>query len=115
MLKKLLISNKEVLFVCEAKKTRTGFSHKCELYVDGKYFTDVKVNYYNRTWEAYPFQTAMKNAVYDLLSELYEETEMILKEEEGWKRITKDRRDTIDCIYNDSATKQFYDEIMRAL
>ena len=115
MLKKLLINGKDVTFNCKAKRTKTGFAHECELLINGVYFTDVKVNYYNRTWEAYPFQTAMKNAVHDLLDELYKETEMILKEEEGWKRITKDRRDTIDCIYNDSATKQFYDEIMRAL
>lgn len=115
MLKQMMINNKEVTFDCKAKKTRNGFAHKCEMSINGVYFTDVKINYYNRTWEAYPFQTVIKNAVYDLLNELYEETEMILKEDEGWKRITKDRRATIDCIYNDSATKQFYDEILKAL
>lgn len=115
MLKKLLINGKEVTFNCKAKKTKNGFAHECEMHVNGNWYSKVKVNYYNRTWEAYQFQTAMKNAVYDVLEVLYKATEMTLKFSENWKRISKGRRETIDCIYNDSSEKQFFDEILKAL
>ena len=115
MIKRLNINGHDVTFVCSSRGTRNGFAHDCELYIDERFISEAHCYYYNRTWERYQYQTAMKNAVAEVLKELYEETEMILKEEEGWSRITKDRRATIDCIYNDSADKQFYDKIYGAL
>jgi hypothetical protein len=43
--------------VCNWKKTRNGFKHTADLFYGGRDVCSTKVNYLNRTWEAFEYQT----------------------------------------------------------
>jgi len=50
--------------VAEAKKTRNGFKHEATLYNQcGQIDDSTKINYLNRTWESYEFQSVINKLV----------------------------------------------------
>lgn len=81
-------------FVCESWSTSRAWGHRVKMYVDDCYYpsADVKIRYYNRTWEAYQYQSCMHAAVGKARSE--HETIIITdyKEDHNIKRLTKERR-----------------------
>ena len=78
-------------FINTAKSTRSGFYHKTELYIDSEFILECKCNYLNRTWESYPYQSIMKDALYEAIeSEILREKNL-----KGIKRLTKQLRETI--------------------
>jgi hypothetical protein len=46
--------------VCESESTRYGFRHIATLLRDGNEIEHAKACYYNRTWEAYEFQSVLE-------------------------------------------------------
>ena len=50
-------------FYCNASDSRTGFKHECSLFRNDNELAEAKINYYNRTWEAFTFQSVMLSAV----------------------------------------------------
>ena len=78
-------------FINTAKSTRSGFYHKTELYIDSEFILECKCNYLNRTWESYPYQSVMKDALHNAIeSEILREKNL-----KGIKRLTKQLRETI--------------------
>ena len=74
-----------------AKSTRNGFYHKTKLYIDSEFILECKLSYLNRTWESYPYQSVMKQALYNAIeSEILREKNL-----KGIKRLTKQLRETI--------------------
>lgn len=114
-MRKIVVNGNEYTFVCEAESTRHGFKHTSSMYINGFFDRKATVHYLNRTWESYPYQTAMLNAVYDALKDKHYEIEVTLKEENGWKRLSKDRRETIECIYNDDSEVRELKQVMEEL
>ena len=51
--------NKNLEAVCEWKKTRVAFKHVATLLRDGREVIDVKINYLNRTWERYTYESVL--------------------------------------------------------
>lgn len=70
-----MIYNKEIngvkfTFVCESWKTRNSWGHKVSLYRNESFFVgSAKIRYYNRTWESYLFQSAIKSVIYNAIDE----------------------------------------------
>ena len=78
-------------FINTAKSIRIGFYHKTELYIDSEFILECKCNYLNRTWESYPYQSVMKDALHNAIeSEILREKNL-----KGIKRLTKQLRETI--------------------
>ena len=78
-------------FINTAKSTRSCFYHKTELYIDSEFILECKCKYLNRTWESYPYQSVMKDALYEAIeSEILREKNL-----KGIKRLTKQLRETI--------------------
>lgn len=81
-------------FVCESWSTSRAWGHRVKLYTGTNYapIADVKIRYYNRTWEAYQYQSCMLAAV----DRVRHEHEALLvthyKENHNIKRLTKARR-----------------------
>lgn len=50
-------------FVCESYSNSRAWGHRVVLFENGYEMADVKIRYYNRTWECYDFQTTMLKAV----------------------------------------------------
>jgi len=51
---------KDLTAYCRSEKTRYGFRHLAELHYKGNEIADAKCCYYNRTWEAYEFQSVLE-------------------------------------------------------
>jgi len=49
--------------VCESEGTRYGFRHVAVLHWKGSEVFRTKICYYNRTWEAYQFQSVLEKLV----------------------------------------------------
>jgi hypothetical protein len=52
--------NKHLTAECEYYETRYSWGHKAWLYRDGAEIGYKKITYYNRTWEAYEFQSILE-------------------------------------------------------
>lgn len=73
----------DLFYVCKSVSRRDGFSHVCK--VLNKYGDEIvkeSIKYYNRTWEAYKYQTALRGAQ----SKLYKKA----KKESWIKRYIED-------------------------
>jgi len=82
-------SNKVVFnFTNNSKGTRNGFAHETELRVNSCLYFYNKVNYYNRTWECYEFQTSMRGALALYQSHVEERIKQDILYKEGKKRMT---------------------------
>lgn len=57
------VNNKDYNFIAAFRKNKSGFVHECELHIGFQQF-DSKVQYYNRAWECYEFQSVMIEALY---------------------------------------------------
>lgn len=52
--------NDNLEVVCEWVNTRNGFEHVATLLLDGREQESVKINYLNRTWERYEYESVLK-------------------------------------------------------
>ena len=71
-----MIYNKEIngvkfTLVCESWRTRFSWGHEVTLYKnDTLKVGRVKIRYYNRTWECYQYQSAIKSVIFDVLEKI---------------------------------------------
>ena len=57
--KVISLNGDKFVFVCRSKLVSGGFRHLCTLLKNDSEVASESVRYYNRTWEAYTFQTVM--------------------------------------------------------
>lgn len=92
-----MIYNKEIngvkfKLVCETWNNRNGWGHKVTLYRnDAVTVGSCKVRYYNRTWEMYEYQIAIKNVISNVIDELVKLAKTVFKKLHGYKVMTKQR------------------------
>jgi hypothetical protein len=60
---KLFKVNKNITIVCETASTRNGFKHTATLMLNGNEVETVKINYLNRTWESFEYQSVLSHLV----------------------------------------------------
>lgn len=62
--------------LCEFVSTRNGFRHDARLFINGNEEDKAKVNYINRTWERYEFDTVIEKLLQktDLLTDAEKNT-----------------------------------------
>ena len=82
----------EYEFVCEFGKTRDGFKHVCDVFVNGRRVASASCNYYNRTWECYEYQTVMLRAIEQMIIAHTDDMERAFKREKEYQKMTKKRR-----------------------
>jgi hypothetical protein len=56
---KLFHVNDRITISCRSEGTRYGFRHLASLHVNGYVVANSKACYYNRTWDAYEFQSVI--------------------------------------------------------
>ena len=88
---KITVNNKEYLFICNWRNTRTGFAHDCNLLIDGIEKSVSHCFYINRTWEVYSFQSVAVEAVDLLIKDREETIKTEYMESHGFKRLTQKR------------------------
>lgn len=66
-----VINGVKFTFVCESWCTRNSWGHEVTLYKNDTFKVGhTKIRYYNRTWESYMYQSAIKNVIYDVLEKI---------------------------------------------
>ena len=68
-IKEIFIGGGELVAVCNRKGTAEGFCHVVELWENGRFLCKARKNYFNRTWEAYPYESTIKKAVFSIFGE----------------------------------------------
>lgn len=93
--RKFKINGNEYEFVNESGNTRCGFYHKTSLFKsngDSSWkVSERKVNYLNRTWESYRYQTSMSCALSEYCNDRYERLLNDFKSNRGYVKMTKKR------------------------
>lgn len=70
--------------------TRYGFKHVANLFVNGSFVESATVQYYNRTWECYQFQTVKKAVIRRYIDRLTAAAIEAYKGKTGRKRLSAD-------------------------
>lgn len=83
--------------ICNYWEDSYAWGHRVELYEDGRPVAFKRVRYYNRTWEAYPYQNAILCAIDKLLFSAKAKCLADFKSERGYKRLTAERRKEFDA------------------
>lgn len=80
-------------FECHAENTRDGFKHVAVLYKEDNpwYTAQASVNYLNRTWESFEYQTVCTRLAMQLGGEIIERDLQAWKDQNGYKRMTANR------------------------
>ena len=86
------IGTTEYVIVNQSYGTRNGFAHKSTLMRNGVQINEAKVNYLNRTWESYQFQTSMKICVESMIGIRCDQAINNWKSLTGKKRLTKEQK-----------------------
>lgn len=92
-----MIYNKEIngvkfTLVCESWSTRNSWGHEVTLYKnDFAKIGRAKIRYYNRTWESYQYQTAIKSVIYNTIEAIKAAAKVVFKEMHHYKVLTKKR------------------------
>lgn len=113
--KKVVVNEKEYLFVNESGSTRNGFYHRSVLLRNGNEIMTNKVNYLNRTWECYRYQTAMRGCVSQLKANRAEKLKNEYKTVNMISRMTAKRQAEFETILNNDSLYKEYEEIEKAL
>lgn len=101
-------------FVNETEGTRNGFRHISHLFNDfsGAEIASGKVNYLNRTWESYRYQTSMREAANNAYKERADYLMYLFKERKGISRITKKYEDEWTKELNGDETLKSYIKLL---
>lgn len=89
MLYTFLIDGSKFDFACDSVGTRSGFAHVVTLYKDNHEISRARVNYLNRTWEVYRYQSAMRSAVYNIISGRRDFLKYRYKKDHGISRVSQ--------------------------
>ena len=76
---------------CESWANRNSWGHKVTLYENGVKIDSVRVRYYNRTWETYQYQRAIKCVIGNIIADLKAHAKVAFKQFRGYKVLTKKR------------------------
>lgn len=92
-----MIYNKEIngvkfSLVCESWRTRNTWGHEVFLYKNGIFKVgSIRIRYYNRTWESYEYQSAIKNVIYNAIQKIKAVAKKAFLTLHNYKILTKKR------------------------
>lgn len=94
--KTFTINGSEYIFINRFRGNRSGFVHETDLIRNGWTFGTHKIQYYNRTWERYEYQSVMKGCVHKLMESEKEDYIQHWKAAHGCKRLTAEKRKAME-------------------
>ena len=109
------INGHDISFYNRSESTRNGFRHVSSMFLDHEHIGQGTVNYLNRTWEWYHFQTSMIRAVENRIDERQDRLESIYRRNNGIKRMTAAKRGEFEKILDADETMQLYRDTIKNL
>lgn len=104
---KKVINGVEYEFVNESRGNRSGFVHETRLFKDGRLIGERKVQYYNRTWERYRYQTVMRGLISGLIDSYEEEFKNRWKDKHSVKRLTQAKKEAVLEDLKNNPSKEY--------
>jgi len=89
------INGHSYLIHSRVASSRTGFAHVSTLVRDGREIATKRVNYYNRTWESYQYQTSMRLVVEHVMRREHEQLIAHYKRESGLMRLSAAKKEEL--------------------
>lgn len=86
------INNTRYIINNDYKNNRNGFSHSSTLNINGCNVATAKINYINRTWEKYEFQTSARKVINNYIASLIEKYKNTFMDENNFSRLTQKRK-----------------------
>lgn len=77
--------------VCSYKSNRTGFKHIANLFISCYELAETSIQYYNRTWESYTYQTVILKAIDIALADTKERIKQNTLQKIGEKTLRSQR------------------------
>lgn len=114
-----MIYNKEIngvkfTFVCESWRTRNSWGHEVTLYKNDTFKVGrAKIRYYNRTWESYLYQSAIKSVIYNAIEEIKAAAKVAFKALYSYKVMTKKRAAEFTEYLAKDPAYNMYNELYR--
>lgn len=114
-----MIYNKEIngvkfSFVCESWRTRNSWGHEVTLYKnDILKIGRTRIRYYNRTWESYEFQSAIKNVLFETIEKIKGEAKAVFKNSHNYKILTKKRAAEFVKYLSLDSEYNLYNELLK--
>ena len=114
-----MIYNKEIngvkfTFVCESWRTRNSWGHQVTLYKNDIFTVGrAKIRYYNRTWESFLYQSAIKSVIYDAIEEIKAAAKVAFKALHNYQVMTKKRAAEFSEYLTKDPAYNMYNELYR--
>lgn len=114
-----MIYNKEIngvkfTFVCESWRTKNSWGHNVTLYKNDTFKVGrAKIRYYNRTWERYLYQSAIKSVIYNAIEEIKAAAKKAFLTLHNYKVMTKKRAAAFLEYLKKDNTYNMYNELYR--
>lgn len=114
-----MIYNKEIngvkfTFVCESWNTKNSWGHEVTLYKnDTLKVGRVKIRYYNRTWECYQYQSAIKAVIFETIERIKAAAKMAFLTLHDYKVLTKKRAAAFLEFLKQDNTYNMYNELYK--
>lgn len=114
MIHERIINGVKFTLVCETWQTKTSWGHEVTLYKNNVFKVGhVKVRYYNRTWEQYIYQSAIKSVIFNAIQEIKAAAKVVFKALHNYKVMTKKRvAEFVEYITKDPAYNM-YNELFK--
>lgn len=101
------INGNEYSFYNSSRGNRSGFVHESKLYKNGRLIGQNKIQYYNRTWECYTYQSVMKGIVGYLLEDIENEYKVNYKLINNIKRLTEARKNEMIKAFSENTPVEY--------
>ena len=103
------VNGNEYKFINSVRGNRSGFVHETQLFKNDEFIGENKVQYYNRTWEVYQYQTVMKGAIRILQDAEFETFKNSWKYQHNVKRLTESKKVEMMQEFTDRKTALYAD------
>ena len=109
-----VINGVKFTFVCESWKTRNSCGHEVTLYKNDTFKVGwAKVRNYNRTWERYQYQSAIKSVIHNAIEDIKAAAKKAFLTLHNYKVMTKKRAAAfLEFLKQDNAYNM-YNELYR--
>lgn len=114
-----MIYNKEIngvkfTLVCESWQNKNSWGHKVSLYRNYSFLVgSANIRYYNRTWECYQYQTAIKSVIYNVIEEIKAAAKKVFLSIHNYKVMTKKRSAAFLEYLNEDNEYNTYNELFK--
>lgn len=114
-----MIYNKEIngvkfTFVCESWRTKNSWGHEVTLYKNDTFKVGwAKIRYYNRSWESYLYQSAIKSVIYNAIEEIKAAAKKVFLSVNNYKVLTKKRAAAFSEYLKNDKNYNMYNDLLK--